>query len=150
MKNLPHYLAILLTTTWVGGLWAIGYLAAPVLFAAQPDKQLAGLLAGQMFAWMSYIGMVCASYLLWYRLSMFDRSTERFKIVGILVGMLIITLILQYGFQPIMAQLKMQALPLDVMQSTLAGKFKTMHGISQIFYLIQSVLGVVLVIKSKK
>ncbi|MEO8342514.1 MAG: DUF4149 domain-containing protein, partial [Gallionella sp.] len=50
MKNLSHHLATLFTTAWVGGLWAIGYLAVPVLFYAQPDRQLAGLLAGQMFA----------------------------------------------------------------------------------------------------
>ena len=148
MKRLPHYLATLLITAWVGGLWAIGYLAAPVLFTAQPDRQLAGLLAGQMFTWISYLGMVCGTYLLWHRLSMFDRSSERTKIVGIIVSMLFITLILQYGTQPMMATLKAQALPLEVMQSPLAGRFKAMHGVSSILYLIQSLLGAFLLFKT--
>lgn len=150
MKNLPHQLAILLTVAWVGGLWAIGYLVAPVLFSAQPDKQLAGLLAGQMFTWMSYVGMVCGAYLLWHRLNMFDRSTARNTIVWIIASMLLITLILQCGIQPMIAALKVQALPLDVMQSALADRFKTMHGISQILYLIQSLLGAALIIKSRQ
>jgi len=41
MKNLSHHLASLSVTAWVGSLWAIGYLAVPVLFYAQPDRQLA-------------------------------------------------------------------------------------------------------------
>lgn len=147
MKNLPHQFATLLATAWVGGLWAIGYLAAPVLFTAQPDKQLAGLLAGQMFTWMSYVGMACGAYLLWYHWRMTDHSPARKQIIIIIASMLLITLILQCGIQPMMAQLKAQALPLDVMKSALAGRFKAMHGISQIIYLIQSLLGAFLLIK---
>jgi Domain of unknown function (DUF4149) len=150
MKNIPHHIATLLTTAWVGGLWATGYLAAPVLFFAQPDKQLAGMLAGHMFTWMSYVGMVCGAYLLLHRLSMFDRSTARNTIVWIIASMLLFTLILQCGIQPMMAALKVQALPLDVMQSALAGRFKAMHGISQILYLIQSLLGIFLLIKTSR
>ena len=37
----------------MGGLWAIGYLAAPVLFASLGDKMLAGMLAGKMFTWIA-------------------------------------------------------------------------------------------------
>lgn len=150
MKNIPHHIATLLTTAWVGGLWTTGYLAAPVLFSAQPDKQLAGMLAGHMFTWMSYVGMVCGGYLLWHRFSMFDRSTARNTIVWIIASMLVITLILQCGIQPMMAALKVQALPLDVMQSALSGRFKAMHGISQIIYLIESLLGVFLLIKTSR
>jgi hypothetical protein len=147
MKNLPHHFATLLTTAWVGGLWAIGYLAAPVLFTAQPDKQMAGLLAGQMFTWVSYLGMVCGAYLLWYHWRMAEHSPARKQIIVTITSMLLITLILQCGIQPMMAQLKAQALPLDVMQSALASRFKAMHGISQIIYLIQSLSGAFLLIK---
>ena len=150
MKNLPHHLAALLTTAWVGGLWAIGYLAAPVLFSTQPDKQLAGLLAGQMFTWMSYAGMVCGAYLLWYHWRIADHFPARKKIIVIIASMLIITLILQCGVQPMMAALKVQALPLDVMQSALSSRFKAMHGISQILYLMQSLLGIFLLIKTSR
>jgi hypothetical protein len=150
MKNLPHHLATLLTTAWVGGLWAIGYLAAPVLFYAQPDKQLAGMLAGQMFTWMSYVGMVCGVYLLGYRMSVFDRWASRMQLVWLIASMLLITLVLQYGIQPMMAALKLQALPADVMQSAFADRFKALHGISQIIYLIQSLLGAFLLIKTNR
>ena len=138
-----------MTTLWVGGLWTIGYLAAPVLFSAQPDKQLAGMLAGQMFTWIAYLGMLCGGYLLVYRLNAFDRAAAQMKIFWLIAIMLIITLAIQYGIQPVMAELKIQALPLDVMHSTLADQFKMLHGVSSILYLIESLLGAWLLIKSK-
>ena len=58
MKNLADNLALIAVTLWVGGLWAIGYLAAPVLFSALSDKMLAGMLAGRMFSLIEYIGGV--------------------------------------------------------------------------------------------
>jgi hypothetical protein len=64
--------------------------------------------------------------------------------------MLLITLVLQFGIQPVMANLKLEALPLDVMHSTFADQFKILHGVSSISYLIQSLLGVFLVIKSQR
>jgi hypothetical protein len=54
MKNISDHLASLSLTAWVGSLWAIGYLAVPILFHAQPDRQLAGMLAGQMFTASGY------------------------------------------------------------------------------------------------
>jgi len=43
MKNIGSNFAWLAATAWVGGQWAIGYLAIPVLFLTLPDKMLAGL-----------------------------------------------------------------------------------------------------------
>ena len=54
----------ILLTLWVGSLWAIGYIAAPTLFATLEDRALAGTLAGAMFEIVAYIGMVCAALLL--------------------------------------------------------------------------------------
>ncbi|HZW87424.1 MAG TPA: DUF4149 domain-containing protein [Gallionella sp.] len=149
MKNLAHAVAALLITAWVGALWAIGYLAAPVLFYAQPDRQLAGLLAGQMFTWVNYLGMACAAYLLIYRIRLFGGTVLRQPLFWIVAVMLLITLILQCGLQPAIANLKAQVLPADIMHSTLAGRFKMLHGISSILYLIESLLGVMLVIKPR-
>jgi hypothetical protein len=63
---------------------------------------------------------------------------------------LLLTVILQFGIQPIMADLKAQALPLDVMHSEFADRFKMLHGVSSVFYLIESLLGAFLVIKTHR
>jgi hypothetical protein len=51
----------------------------------------------------------------------------------------------QFGVQPIMAGLKQQALPREVMESMFRDRFATWHGVASVLYLIESVLGVVLV-----
>ena len=150
MKNFSHHLATLLITSWVGGLWAVGYLAVPVLFYAQPDRQLAGMLAGQMFALVGYLGMVCGAYLLIYRYTISGRNALRQPLFWTVAAMLLLTLVIQCGIQPVMTSLKAQALPLDVMHSAFADKFKMLHGMSSIIYLLQSLLGIFLVVKSRQ
>ena len=54
----------ILLTLWVGAIWAIGYIAAPTLFAMLDDRALAGVLAGRLFSIVSYLGLVCGGLLL--------------------------------------------------------------------------------------
>ena len=150
MKNISGHFVTLLTTAWAGSLWAVGYLAVPVLFYTQPDRQLAGMLAGQMFTLVAYLGMVCGTYLLIQRVSVSGRESFRQVLFWVVAVMVLIALVLQCGIQPVMAGLKLQALPLDVMHSALAGRFKMLHGVSSILYLIQSLLGIFLVIKTQR
>lgn len=145
MRNLSRHLAVLSATLWVGGMWVTAYLAVPVLFQTLADRRLAGVLAGKMFAWMAFAGIGCALYVLAYQLCQFGRSAWKEKTFLVVAVMLILVLIGQFGIQPIMADMKFRALPLDVMQSTLASQFKELHGIASILYLIQSVLGGILV-----
>lgn len=148
MKNLPRHLALLAATAWVGGLWIVGYLAVPILFHAQPDRQLAGMLAGQMFETLGYLGIACGIYLLAWRCALSGRAALREAPFRIAAAMLLLTLLSQFGIQPLMAELKEQALPLEVSQSAYAGEFRMWHGISSIAYLLQSLLGALLVIRT--
>ncbi len=148
LRNFPRHLAILSAALWVGGTWAIGYLAVPVLFQTLPDRQLAGLLAGKMFTWMAFAGIACALYLLAYQLRQFGRSVWKQATFLVTLTMLVLLLTGQFGIQPIMADLKSQALPLDVMHSALAPQFKALHGVASILYLIQSLLGVALLVRA--
>ncbi|NWG87019.1 MAG: DUF4149 domain-containing protein [Hydrogenophilaceae bacterium] len=148
MKNLPDLFAGWLLALWVGGTWAVGYLAAPVLFYNLDDKMLAGQLAGEMFKWMAYVGMVAAAYLLIFRLSRFGGGAFKQAFFWIVVLMLLITLAGRFGIQPILEQLKDQALPQDVMQSLMRDRFQAWHGVSSVLYLIQSLLGLALVAKA--
>lgn len=150
MKYLPQYLAALCVTSWVGGMWMLGYVVVPVLFQILPDRQLAGMAAGRLFTLMAYIGMACGLYLLVYQFRKFGRNAFRHTIFLVVAIMLSLVLVGQFILQPILADLKAQALPLDVMKSVLAYKFRTWHAISGILYLIQSLLGIVLVLDSIK
>jgi len=133
-------------TLWVGGLWAIGYLVAPVLFATLADRQLAGMLAGKLFALIGWVGLASAAYLLLFMLIRLGRSALKRGVFWLLVVMLVLTVLSQFGIQPLLAQIKADALPREVMESVLRDRFATWHGVSSILYLVQSVLGLLLVV----
>lgn len=125
----------------------IGYLAVPTLFYSQSDRRLAGMLAGKMFETLGYVGIACGLYLLLYRWLVVRKQVLRDRQALIIVVMLAITLVTQFYIQPLMADLKTQALPLEVIQSALANRFGMWHGISSVLYLIESLLGAWLVIR---
>ena len=145
MKRFWDGLAGVLLVLWIGGMWAIGYVAAPVLFASLEDKQLAGNLAGRLFELGAWIGLAAASYLLLYRLIRDGGSALKTLFFWVVALMLVLTAASHFGIVPIMQSLKDQAMPLAVMQSVFADRFARWHGVSSIVYLIQSALGLLLV-----
>lgn len=131
---------------WVGGMWAIGFIVAPMLFSTLPDRAMAGLLAGKLFSLIAWTGMACAVYLLLYRLARDGAGALRQGLFWIVLLMLVLTLAGEFGVQPVLAALKEQALPGQVMESVLHDRFALWHGVASGLYVIQSVLGAVLVI----
>lgn len=143
--KLPELLAVWAAALWVGGLWAIGYLAAPVLFYNLDDRMLAGNLAGHMFRWIGWVGIVCGGWLLLHRLWRAGGGALRQKFFWIAAAMLLLTLGQMFGIQPVMQELKDLAMPRDVMESMFRDRFATWHGVSSAVYLVQSLLGLWLV-----
>jgi hypothetical protein len=133
-------------TLWAGGLWVIGYLVAPLLFLKAPDRQIAGNLAGQLFAAMALLGLACAVYILVYRLARQGFGAMKQAVFWIAVLMAVLAVAGHFGVQPILASLKAQALPREVMESVFRDRFATWHGVASILYLIESLLAVGLVL----
>lgn len=150
MANWSDKLALVVVTLWVGALWTIGYVVAPALFHQLQDRQLAGSLAGELFKLVAYIGFASAAYLLLQRLLRFGSQALKQSMFWIVILMLLLTLAGHFGIQPLMAALKAQALPADVMNSVFASRFKTWHGVSSVAYLIESLLGLVLIFKVRQ
>jgi len=135
---------------WVGGLWIVGYMVAPLLFHSLPeDRALAGLLAGKMFAGMGWVGMVCGTGLLLLRLQVAGTRAFKQAAFWMTLTMLLLTLAQYFGIQPILAELKTEAMPKDVMESLFRDRFEAWHGVSSMVYLIESLLGLALVAKSR-
>lgn len=149
MRQLSDKLALIVITAWVGALWAVGYLVAPTLFQVLDDRQLAGMLAGKMFTLVAYVGMVAAFYLLIHRLLRFGTGALKQGFFWIALLMLLLVVAGHFGIQSLLASLKAQALPADVMQSIFADRFRTWHGVASIAYLIESLLGIALVLKAR-
>ena len=62
------------------------------------------------------------------------------------LAMLVLVLAGEFGVQTVMESLRAQALPKEVMESVLRDRFMTWHGVSSVLYVIQSLLGLVLVV----
>ncbi|MDR5170868.1 DUF4149 domain-containing protein [Methylobacillus flagellatus] len=143
-------LALIVITLWVGALWIVGYVVAPSLFSQlAADKPLAGNLAGRLFELVAYIGFASAVYLLLHRLLRSGFFAFKQGFFWAVVIMLLIAIGGQFVIQPMMADLKAQALPADVMHSDFADQFSLVHGIASVGYLVQSLLGLVLIFKAK-
>ena len=149
MKRFSDMLAIWAAAIWVGGLWVVGYLVAPTLFYTLEDRALAGMLAGRMFSHIAWLGLVCGGGLLLFRLSRVGADALKQGFFWIVLIMLSLTAAQQFGIQPLMQQLKDQAMPKDVMESLFRDRFATWHGISSAVYLIESLLGLALLTKQK-
>jgi MFS family permease len=135
---------------WVGGLLAMGYLVAPLLFSKLADRSLAGSVAGTMFSAMAWVGLACGSYLLLFVLAGKGWRAIQSGVFWIVLLMLALTATGHFGVQPILAQLKADALPRQVMESALRDRFSTWHGVSSALYLVQSLLGVALAVMQER
>ena len=132
-------------TLWIGGMWTVGLLVAPTLFYSMNDRVAAGSIAGRLFTLVAYIGIGCAVYLLLFRVVRFGAAGLKQGRFWIVMAMLVLILIGQFGVQPVLAAIKDQALPAEVMESVFRDRFATWHGVASVLYLIECLLGVLLV-----
>lgn len=146
MRSIADALQSIAVTLWVGGMWAAGFIVAPVLFSRLGDRALAGLMAGTLFTLIACIGIACAVYLLAYRAARFRLACLGQGFFWVTAIMLALVLAGEFGVRAIMEGLRAQALPSQVMESVLRDRFMTWHGVASALYVVQSLLGVVLVV----
>lgn len=149
MQRIAGGLFVLCVTLWAGALWTVGFLVAPALFATLPDRTLAGELAGRLFALTGWLGMGCGAYLLIYLAWREGWRVWRAPAAWLVLAMLACALASQFGIQPLLARLKAEALPREVMQSVLRDRFASWHGVSSVIYVIQSLLAVALALLAR-
>jgi uncharacterized membrane protein len=145
----PHRVFRLLTVVWVGSLLTIGYAVAPVLFTAL-DRMTAGAVAAQLFRIEGLLGVVCGVLLLGLANVLVRRGNDAYRrLRWLIVGMLVCVLLGYFALQPFMNAIRMAALEAgtDVAHSPDATRFGVLHGVSSLFYLIESLLAIALVWK---
>jgi len=130
----------ILLTLWVGGMWAVGYIVAPTLFNML-EKSIAGNVAGQLFTIMSYVGLVCGSLLIIGTVNRLGAQVTQHWVFWALIVMVLFILIGQFIIQPMMAELKASGIT-DLNRS----EFGKLHGIASVLFLINSLLGLALVV----
>jgi glucan phosphoethanolaminetransferase (alkaline phosphatase superfamily) len=149
VSSMPHRLFRLLTVVWVGSLLTIGYAVAPVLFTSL-DRMSAGAVAARLFRIEGVIGVVCGVLLLALCNVLIRRGGDAYRrLRWLIAGMLICVLVGYFALQPFMNALRIaaQEAGTDVGHSVYASRFGMLHGVSSVFYLIESLLGIALVWK---
>ena len=147
MRRLADALFQVALTLWVGGLWSIGYLVVPILFNTLESREQAGAIAGSLFEVSGWAGLALGVFLLLSLLLRQGLAALRTLPFWLAALMLILTAVSLFGIQPLMAQMKLEALPLPVMDSPLRERFATWHGISSSLYLLQSLLALGLLLR---
>lgn len=144
MTRLADYLYTITLTLWVGALWTIGYISAPILFQLVADHRLAGDLAERQFAIVSWLGIGCSIYLLGYLFVYSGIAAFKQVSLWLVVLMLSLTLVGHFGIAPIIGSLRSD-MARSVIENVMRSRFQTWHGIASVLWLVQSVLGVALV-----
>ena len=136
----------LLIALWVGSLWWM-IVVANVIFDKVPTSYLAGLIAGQLFEYLSYFSLIVLTFVMFRLLKGEGWRVLKNSLFWISLFILFIVLMNLFGIKPFLETLKIQALPKEVMESIFADRFSLWHGLSSIAYLIHSLLATFLMLK---
>ncbi|UCC13785.1 MAG: DUF4149 domain-containing protein [Gammaproteobacteria bacterium] len=124
----------LLQTLWVGCLWTVGYLVAPVLFAELDSNAQAGQVAGTLFTLVTWLSLVCGGLLL---LTLNLNGADRLR-GFVIVAMLVLVCANEWGIRPAMEAARLP-------DGTTGPRFGLLHGVSATMYLVTSLTGLFLV-----
>jgi hypothetical protein len=105
---------------WAGSLWSVGLWVTPILFSAQSDRHLAGILAGRVFSIETYVGVAVAVF----ALLLPGRATF---VWGYLAAALLA--INEWALRPVMVVARAQG-------SAAGLTFGAWHGVSAVIYLL--------------
>jgi len=118
-----------LSVLWAGSLWSVGLWVTPILFSAQSDHHLAGVLAGRIFSIETYVGIAVAAFAL--------VLPGRTKFVwGYLAAVLLA--VNEWGLRPVMVVARAHG-------SAAGLTFGAWHGVSAVIYLLASLAVLVLI-----
>ncbi|MCC2972418.1 DUF4149 domain-containing protein [Massilia sp. IC2-476] len=140
---------LLVAVLWAGTLWVLGYIAAPAVFAAVPSL-VAGDVVAVLLHRLGWVSIASAAIMLALVRFSPDLDAGRRRSLNLLVlAMLACALVMWIGLQPAMAQMREVAGPGGVRASPYWTQFAVMHGVSQLFHVVESILAAILVLKSR-
>jgi hypothetical protein len=138
-------------TAWVGSTWTVGLLAAPIAFQVIEPRTLAGTFASHAFYWQAIVAFICAGIVLSTHPYVERRLLLSRPIFWIIVAMLLLVAVQQFGLSPYMASLResMMAATAESLRQSLSERFAMLHGISSALYVVQCVLGAWLIVRTR-
>jgi hypothetical protein len=146
MNRIPEGLHWLAVTAWVGALWTVGLMVAPTLFHYLPDRTLFGSIVARLFTYTAFLGIGCGTYLVLFRLVRFGSQALKHAFFWLSLAMLVLTIVGEFAVHPVLQSLRAEELPKQIMETVVRERFATWHGVANVLYLIECVLGAGLVL----
>lgn len=127
----------LVVTTWLGILWSVGYLAAPLLFEMLDDTRMAGEIAGQLFHVVAWLSLLAGGLLLGLLPLTAARGRLRTAKLASTGMMMSLICAMEWIVRPMMESARLP-------DGSAGEQFLVLHGVSAVMYLLASLLGMVL------
>lgn len=143
----------LISGLWVGSFFTIAFMVVPTLFSGLGDRQVAGIVAASIFKYEAYLSVFLSALLMVTANYLVRQGYNSYRMIRwILLAMLACAITGAFILIPWMNGLRDQALfaGLSVRESSNAVLFARLHAISSSVFLIQSLLGLLLVWRSSK
>lgn len=140
-------LVLILSGLWLGVILAVGYLVAPTLFASIPDRQLAGLVAGEVFKITTILTVILQVSLMFLVNGLVKRGVSEYRPVRwYVLIILLLAMVGGYVIAPWMNELRLLAQESGhaIMDSVYGPTFARLHGVSSSLFLSEAVLGLLL------
>ena len=145
MNSLLQKLAVIISSLWVGGIWAM-LMVTIILFNKAP-LWMADYIVEDMFTFMNLFGIFSSSYLLFYGFKKENLLFLKSITFWLIILMLSLILISYFGINPILENFRESSISKEIIESVFADRYSTWHGIASAAFLIECFLGIFLVLK---
>jgi len=148
MESFLNKLSFIFTSIWVGGLWAM-LMVTYVIFNIMPSSYIAGMIVSDIFSYINIFGIITLVLILGYGFHVESIRFLKKMQAWLAFFLLLVVCISFFGINPILEALKVEAFPKEVMESVFADRFSAWHGIASVAYLIECILGLFLLLKTR-
>jgi hypothetical protein len=145
MNSLLQKLAVIISSLWVGGIWAM-LMVTIIVFNKMPTY-MADYIVEDMFTFMNLFGIFSSSYLLFYGFKKENLLFLKSITFWLIILMLSLILISYFGINPILENFRESSISKEIIESVFADRYSTWYGIASAAFLIECFLGIFLVLK---
>ena len=146
MNLLFEKLSTIIASLWVGGLWSM-LMVTTILFNKIPSSYIAAAIASDMFTFMNFFGIFSSGFLIIYGFKKVKLLFLRSTAFWILLLMLLLILISYVGVNPVVENLNDSSFIKEMIESVFVDRYSSWYGVVNAAFLIECVLGILLIIK---
>lgn len=140
MNCLWSALERVLLALWVGALCTVGFVVAPLLFS-ELERHTAGTLAGMLFHYLNYAGVLIGVVLIWRNQ---QGAAAVINAPAILLVLMLVSILgNEFGLAPQIAALREAGFAAASAEAT---RFGQLHAAASVLYLINVMFGLTLLV----